>query len=87
MFKLMPNRIAAVLMLTCGLALVSPGGARSQVQPGDVITKANQDKVKGLVSDGVQWCVNRGMEMKIIPTRRSPFRSSIRRRRRNTRHR
>jgi len=73
MFKLTPIRIAAALSLAAGLLAVAPRVAIAEVQPGDVITKANQDKIKGLVSDGVQWCVNRGMEMKIIPTQKIPL--------------
>src|SRR5262245_8319406 len=73
MFKITPVRIAAVLSLTCGLALGRPGGAAAEVAPGDIINKTNQDKVKGLVADGVQWCINRGMEMKIVPTQKIPL--------------
>jgi len=73
MFKLTPIRVAAALSLAAGLLAVAPRAAIAEVQPGDVITKANQDKIKGLVSDGVQWCVNRGMEMKIIPTQKIPL--------------
>jgi Protein of unknown function (DUF1329) len=40
---------------------------RADVQPGDVITKDNADKVKDLVSPGVEWCVKHGMKMKIVP--------------------
>ncbi|MEO6026696.1 MAG: DUF1329 domain-containing protein, partial [Candidatus Binatia bacterium] len=71
--KLTPIRVAAALSLAAGLLAVAPRVAIAEVQPGDVITKANQDKIKGLVSDGVQWCVNRGMEMKIIPTQKIPL--------------
>lgn len=73
MFKVMPLRFAAVLSLACGLALGSRPIVRAEVQPGDTITKENQDKIKGLVADGVQWCVNRGMEMKIVPTKPIPL--------------
>ena len=73
MFKVMPLRFAAVLSLACGLALGSRPIVRAEVQPGDTITKENQDKIKGLVADGVQWCVNRGMEMKIVPTKSIPL--------------
>jgi hypothetical protein len=69
----MPLRFAAVLSLACGLALGSRPIVRAEVQPGDTITKENQDKIKGLVADGVQWCVNRGMEMKIVPTKSIPL--------------
>ena len=41
--------------------------ARADVQPGDVITKDSVDKVKGLISPGVEWCVKHGMVMKIVP--------------------
>jgi hypothetical protein len=41
--------------------------ARADVQPGDVISKDNVDKVKDLVSPGVQWCIEHGMKMKIVP--------------------
>jgi len=73
MYMLTPKRIAAVLTLTCGLALGSPRVTPAEVAPGDIITKANQDKIKGIVADGVQWCVNRGMEMKIVPTQKIPL--------------
>jgi hypothetical protein len=39
--------------------------ARADVQPGDVISKANIEKVKDLVSPGVEWCLQHGMTMKI----------------------
>jgi uncharacterized protein DUF1329 len=41
--------------------------ARADVQPGEVINKANVDKIKDLVSPGVEWCVKHGMQMKIVP--------------------
>ena len=55
-----------------GQALVIAGAvffvalaARADVQPGDVISKANIEKVKDLVSPGVEWCLQHGMTMKI----------------------
>jgi len=41
--------------------------ARADVQPGDVISKDNVDKVRDLVSPGVQWCIEHGMKLKIVP--------------------
>ncbi len=41
--------------------------ARADVQPGDVVSKANIDKVKDLVSPGVRWCIEHGMQMRIVP--------------------
>ncbi len=66
-------RLAVVLTLICGVAFGSPPDLSAEVAPGDIITKDNQDKIKGLVADGVQWCVNRGMEMKIVPTQKIPL--------------
>jgi hypothetical protein len=51
--------LAAAFVLKASLAL-------ADVQPGDVITKANADKVKDLTSPGLFWCVQHGLPMKII---------------------
>ena len=59
------RRWAAITLTVAGL--LWPLAASAEVTPGDVITRANQDKIKGLVPDGVQWCVNRGMTMTIVP--------------------
>ena len=56
--------------LCSALALVALAAARRRAptsQPGDVINKANADKVKDLVSPGVMWCIEHGMTMKIVP--------------------
>jgi hypothetical protein len=61
-------RTTVALMLLLGTAWVAPAAsARADVQPGDVITKDNVDKVKDLVSPGVEWRVRHGMSMKIVP--------------------
>ncbi len=60
-----------VLAAAASLLAVSPSIA--DVQPGDVVTKATADKVKGLVSDGVQYCVEHGMTMNIIPYKKIPL--------------
>lgn len=59
---------------TVSLAVVAGAAAaafalpvRADVQPGDVITKANVDKAKDLMSPGLEWCVKHGMVMKIVP--------------------
>ncbi len=41
--------------------------ARADVQPGDVINKDSVDKVKDLVSPGIEWCVRHGMQIKVVP--------------------
>ena len=41
--------------------------ARADVNPGDVIKKENMSALGELVSPGVKWCIERGMELKIVP--------------------
>jgi hypothetical protein len=67
--KLWPRGLlwAAASMMLVAMANV-PAGA--QVKPGDFITPENSVKVKGLVSPGVFYKVEHGMEMKIVPTQR-----------------
>ncbi len=52
--------------------------ARADVQPGDVITKANVDKAKDLISPGVEWCVKHGMSMKIVPYKKVEWNKAYR---------
>jgi len=52
----------ALLMLTAAAVSV-----RADVEPGMTVNKSNADLVKDLVSPGVMWCINHGMEMKIVP--------------------
>ncbi len=54
-------RISAVVGLLGWATLAS-----ADVAPGDTVSKANIDKVKGLVSPAVEWCINQGMTLKII---------------------
>src|SRR5574337_304686 len=57
--------LLCMVVLLCAASLV-----RADVQPGDVITKANLDKIKDLVGPGIAWCVEHGMTMTIIPTKK-----------------
>jgi hypothetical protein len=57
----------AVALLLTALA-ASP--LRADVSPGDRITAENVDKVKDLVSPGLEWCVKRGFPMTIVETKR-----------------
>jgi len=63
------NRLLTAVIIAA-LALSAAIAARADVQSGDEITKENVDKVRDLVSPGVAWCVEHGMTMKIIPTKR-----------------
>ncbi len=44
--------------------------AFAEVQPGDVITRANVAKARELVGPGVAWCVEHGMTMTIVPSKK-----------------
>lgn len=66
----------ALLVATAAVMAGSPG--RADVQPGDVITKANMDKVKDLVSPGVEWCIRHGMQMKIVPYKKIEWNKAYR---------
>lgn len=53
--------------------LVTPAAGRADVAPGDVITTANAEKVKDLVSPGMYWCVQHGWPMKITEPKSIPW--------------
>ena len=57
-------RRAAVAASLLALAVTTPG--RADVQPGDVITAKNVDKVKDLISPGLEWCIKRGFPITIV---------------------
>ncbi|HUI25402.1 MAG TPA: DUF1329 domain-containing protein [Candidatus Kryptonia bacterium] len=50
--------------------LCSAGIALADVQPGDVIDKGNLSKARDLVSPGVAWCVEHGMTITVVPTKK-----------------
>ena len=57
--------------VACAIALVTCAGlARADVVPGDKITEANIDKVKDLISPGLEWCIKRGWPITIGETKR-----------------
>ena len=53
------------LSLVLAVALAA-GGARADVVPGDVITAENVDKVKDLVSPGLEWCIRHGFPITVV---------------------
>jgi hypothetical protein len=71
---------ASIALLFAAAAVTVALPARADVEPGDVITKANVDKIKDLVSPGVEWCVKHGMTMKIVPYKKvewdTPYREA-----------
>src|SRR5262249_51959709 len=60
---------AAIAFAFCA-ALTGGGMARAEVKPGDLINSDNASKVKDLVAPGVYYKVERGMQMKIVPSSR-----------------
>src|SRR5689334_17449406 len=56
-------------LAVAALAVLTAAPVGAQVAPGDVISKANADKVKDLVSPGMLWCVQHGWPMKIVETK------------------
>src|SRR5207247_10476499 len=54
---------------TFALAIL-PFTARADVVPGDRITEQNIDKVKDLISPGMEWCIKHGWPMTIGETKR-----------------
>ncbi len=57
-------RLAALTALVIGVGVT--GRVRADVAPGTVIGPDNVDQVKDLISPGLEWCVKRGMPMKIV---------------------
>lgn len=65
--KLLGGRTVSLAPLVIAAALAVAPSSRADVQPGDVVTSANVDKVRDLISPGVEWCVRHGMTLKIVP--------------------
>src|SRR5215831_16874368 len=60
-------------MLAVAIALAvatSNGAARADVVPGDKITDQNIDKVKDLISPGLEWCIKHGFPITISETKK-----------------
>ena len=61
------RRLAAALAVTA-MMLAPP--ARADVAVGDKITDANIDKVKDLISPGLEWCIKHGFPITVGETKR-----------------
>jgi hypothetical protein len=48
------------------ITMLVAGGARADVAPGDRITDQNIDKVKDLISPGLEWCIRHGWPLTIV---------------------
>ena len=73
----LPSITTLLMVFALGLTLVA-ARTHADVQPGDEITKANLDKAKDLISPGVQWCVNRGEKLKIVPYKKIEWNKAYR---------
>ncbi|MGH7857308.1 MAG: DUF1329 domain-containing protein, partial [Candidatus Binatia bacterium] len=59
------------LLLVALLAFLVPvRPSLADVSPGEVITPENADKVKDLVSPGLEWCIRYGWPMRIVETKK-----------------
>src|SRR5438552_15205310 len=57
------------LAITLGFLLL-PAPLPAEVSPGDRITDQNIDKVKELISPGLEWCIRHGFPLTVAETRR-----------------
>jgi hypothetical protein len=48
--------------LTAVLVSLLATAASAEVRPGDLVTKAKADAVADLVSPGIRWCLQHGMQ-------------------------
>src|SRR5437867_1389451 len=66
-------RLARFGALTLTLVLLGAAGAslvRADVVPGDKITDQNIDKVKDLISPGMEWCIKHGWPLTVVEPKR-----------------
>src|SRR5262245_7301128 len=67
------SRFARVGALTLTFMLLGAAGAsrvRADVAAGDKISDQNIDKVKDLISPGMEWCIKHGWPINIVETKR-----------------
>jgi hypothetical protein len=56
--------------VAAAIAMLWPGSVRADVAPGDRISDQNIDKVKDLISPGLEWCIRHGFPLTIVETKR-----------------
>ncbi|MFP6625577.1 MAG: DUF1329 domain-containing protein [Deltaproteobacteria bacterium] len=69
------KRFGTIAALVALLVVLIPSAQTwaEEVKPGDLITRRNSERVKDLVSPGILWCVNNGMELDIVPYKTIPL--------------
>jgi len=64
------RRPARLAMLLASMLGFTGRAALADVVVGDVITAANVDQAKELISPGIEWCVRHGWPLKIVETKK-----------------
>jgi len=64
------RRPARLAMLVASMLGFTGRAASADVAVGDVITAANVDQAKELISPGIEWCVRHGWPLKIVETKK-----------------
>jgi hypothetical protein len=64
------RRPARLAMLVASMLGFAGRSALADVAVGDVITAANVDQAKELISPGIEWCVRHGWPLKIVETKK-----------------
>src|SRR5690349_23395033 len=66
----MAHRFGRLVRLLVVSIAVLAASARADVVPGDRITDQNIDKVKDLISPGLEWCIKHGFPLTIGETKK-----------------
>jgi len=66
----MERPILAVALSVCFSLFVTSYPAAADVKPGDVVTAANVDQAKDLISPGLEWVVRHGVALHVIEPRK-----------------
>jgi hypothetical protein len=69
---------AAMRVWLATLIASAPRLAIGDAQPGEVIGPSNAEQVADLVSPGIAWCLQHGLQMRIVPTRAIPWNAAYR---------
>jgi Protein of unknown function (DUF1329) len=67
----MKQRLLAVVLAASAAGLVArTGSVRADIKPGDVVSAANVDQAKDLISPGLEWVVRHGVKLPVIAPRK-----------------
>ena len=63
-------RLGALTLVVALLGGAAPSPVCADVVPGDKITDQNIDKVKDLISPGMEWCIKHGWPLTVVEPKR-----------------